>query len=138
MIAKRVALLVGVAALAGAFAPPRAPPRSVAPRFAAEEDYLCDESVERVLEAARGELSALFGYEAENREVGITGTVDFVGIEGPNVVVRLGGRFWHQRSDVLSRVGAYLIERIPEICDVEIEDPAQLDDADKAVERAQF
>ena len=91
-----------------------------------------------MLEAARGELSALFGYEAENREVGITGTVDFVGIEGPNVVVRLGGRFWHQRSDVLQRVGAYLIERIPEICDVEIEDPAQLDDADKAVERAQF
>ena len=31
----------------------------------------------------------------------------------------------------VQRVANYLIERIPEICDVEVEDAAQLDDADK-------
>ena len=124
-------------ATAAAFVPASHRRAVVAPRFVGggEEDYLCDESVERVLADARVDLSALFGYEEENRQVGITGTVDFVGIEGPSVVVRLGGRFWHQRSDVLQRVGSYLQDRIPEICDVEIEDPAQLDDADKIKER---
>lgn len=30
----------------------------------------------------------------------------------------------------LSRVSAYLMQRIPEICDIEVEDPNQLDDTD--------
>ena len=74
---------------------------------------------------------SVFGYAADSQKVGITGTVDLVEIEGPIVIIRLGGRFWHKRSDVVQRVANYLIERIPEICDVEVEDVAQLDDADK-------
>ena len=128
--------LLTLSTIVASFAPRIAPQRHAMRRYAVEEMYLCDENVEKVLEGAREDMAAVFGYAADSQKVGITGTVDFVGIEGPNVVVRLGGRFWHQRSDVLQRVGAYLIERIPEICDVEIEDPAQLDDADKIKERA--
>ncbi|KAJ8602162.1 hypothetical protein CTAYLR_003516 [Chrysophaeum taylorii] len=92
---------------------------------------LTEENVETVLGSAREELSALFGYAAENREVGITGEVDLVGIDGPSVVVRLRGRFWHERAVVLARIANYLQAKIPEICDVAIEDPSQLDDDDR-------
>eukprot|EP00977_Amphora_coffeiformis_P010112 scaffold2357_cov167-Amphora_coffeaeformis.AAC.20 len=89
---------------------------------------LDEETVLGVLQAAREELGTLFGYSAENRGVGITGGVDFVEMDGPTVVVRLKGRFWHTRNTVLDRVSNYLQQRIPEIVDVDVEDPYQLTD----------
>jgi len=68
----------------------------------------------------------LFGYTAENRGVGITGGVDYVELDGPVVVLRLKGRFWHERTTVLNRVSNYLQQRIPEIIDVIVEDEWQL------------
>ena len=41
--------------------------------------------------------------------------------------MRLVGRFWHKRVDVLARVENYVLTRIPEAIEVQIEDPAQLD-----------
>ena len=120
-----------LSALVSGFAPRIAPQRHPMRRYAVEEMYLCDENVEKVLEGAREDMAAVFGYAADSQKVGITGTVELVEIEGPVVIIRLGGRFWHKRSDVVQRVANYLIERIPEICDVEVEDAAQLDDADK-------
>ena len=128
MFALRVVML---SALVSSFVPRIAPQRRHTMRYAVEEMYLCDENVEKVLEGAREDMAAVFGYAADSQKVGITGTVDLVEIEGPIVIIRLGGRFWHKRSDVVQRVANYLIERIPEICDVEVEDAAQLDDADK-------
>lgn len=81
-----------------------------------------------VLKEAEVELGTLFGGSAENRRVGITGHVELAGVEGPTVLIRLVGRFWHRRADVLARVANYLQGRIPEIFEVDIEDPAQLDD----------
>ena len=116
---------------------------------------LSEDTVLGVLQAAREELGTLFGYTAENRGryilkrqmmglftlsrsihsklfgiagVGITGGVDFVEMDGPIVVIRLKGRFWHQRTTVLDRVANYLQQRIPEIVDVDVEDPYQLTD----------
>ena len=123
--------LLMLSALVRGFAPRITPPRRHTMRHAVEEMYLCDENVEKVLEGAREDMAAVFGYAADSQKVGITGTVELVEIEGPVVIIRLGGRFWHKRSDVVQRVANYLIERIPEICDVEVEDAAQLDDADK-------
>ena len=128
MMALRLLLLSTIVA---GFAPRIAPQTHKTMRYAVEEMYLCDENVEKVLEGAREDMAAVFGYAADSQKVGITGTVELVEIEGPVVIIRLGGRFWHKRSDVVTRVANYLIERIPEICDVEVEDVAQLDDADK-------
>ena len=123
--------LLTLSTIVASFAPRIAPLQKHTTRYAVEEMYLCDENVEKVLEGAREDMAAVFGYAADSQKVGITGTVELVEIEGPVVIIRLGGRFWHKRSDVVQRVANYLIERIPEICDVEVEDVAQLDDADK-------
>ena len=72
----------------------------------------------------------MFGTNSESQAVGITGMVEFVELDGPMLVVRLKGRFWHQRSRVVERVSSYVLERIPECVDVIIEDAQQLDDAD--------
>ena len=44
--------------------------------------------------------------------------------------MRLVGRFWHKRADVLARVENYVLTRIPEAIEVQIEDPSQLDGHD--------
>lgn len=108
--------------------------------YAGESDTttLTQENVELALDGARTELSALFGYLPENRQVGITGNVDLVEISGPTVIIRLTGRFWHERSTVLERVANFLQMRIPELCDVEIEDPSQLVDDDNVKQEAAF
>ena len=86
------------------------------------------ETIQGLLAACRTEIGTMFGYSAENRGVGITGGVDFVELDGPVVVLRLKGRFWHQRTTVLERVAAYLQGRCPEIVDVVVEDEWQLTD----------
>ncbi len=52
--------------------------------------------------------------------------MDFVELDGPVVVLRLKGRFWHERTTVLDRVANFLQQRIPEIIDVVVEDEWQL------------
>mmetsp|Transcript_3089 Transcript_3089/g.4117 ORF Transcript_3089/g.4117 Transcript_3089/m.4117 type:complete len:206 (+) Transcript_3089:41-658(+) len=89
---------------------------------------LTEENVQGVLAACREEIGTMFGYSAENRGVGITGGVDFVDFDGPTVIVRLKGRFWHQRYTVLDRVGKYIQGRIPEVVDIVIDDPYELTD----------
>eukprot|EP00752_Nemacystus_decipiens_P014769 g13148.t1 len=98
--------------------------------MAQETLILTEENVVSVLAEAKKELGTLFGNNAENTAVGITGDCEFVCLDGPSVVVRLTGRFWHEKSTVLARVGSFVQSRIPECVDVEIEDPTQLEDAD--------
>ena len=89
---------------------------------------LSEENVQGVLQACRQDIGTMFGYSAENRGVGITGGVDFVDFDGPTVILRIHGRFWHQRPTVLQRVGKYLQGRIPEIVDWTVEDEYELTD----------
>ncbi len=89
---------------------------------------LTEDNVQAVLAACRLEIGTMFGYSAENRGVGITGGVDFVDFDGPSVIVKLKGRFWHQRPTVLDRVEKYIQGRIPEVVEVIVEDPWELTD----------
>eukprot|EP00930_Biecheleria_cincta_P103850 TRINITY_DN95951_c0_g1_i1.p1 TRINITY_DN95951_c0_g1~~TRINITY_DN95951_c0_g1_i1.p1 ORF type:complete len:176 (+),score=23.68 TRINITY_DN95951_c0_g1_i1:138-665(+) len=70
----------------------------------------------------------MFGYSEESRRVGVFGEVDLVEVEGPMVVISLKGKFWHPRQNVMDRVTHLLQEKIPEICMVEVLDPAMLID----------
>jgi hypothetical protein len=91
---------------------------------------LSEENVCSVLEDAKVELGSIFGNSRENLDVGITGDVELASLDGPMIEIRLKGRFWHKRADVLARVSSYLMTRIPEVCDVSIEDPRQLEDSE--------
>lgn len=52
---------------------------------------LCEENASLVLEEVRRELGTIFGYDQRSREVGITGAIDLVEVDGPTVVVKLSG-----------------------------------------------
>ena len=69
---------------------------------------LSEDNVLGLLAACRQEIGTMFGYTDENRGVGITGGVDYVDMDGPTIILRLKGRFWHERKTVLARVGSYL------------------------------
>lgn len=89
---------------------------------------LTEENARQCLDDVQRDIGTLFGNSEQNRAVGITGAVEFVELDGPSVVVRLTGRFWHERSTVLARVESYLLERIPECVSVEAL-PEEEDDA---------
>jgi len=79
--------------------------------------------VRRALLDARRELDTMF-----DETIGMTGVVELAELDGPQAVIRLRGRFWHKRADVLARHAAYLHTRVPELSDVVIEHPRQLSD----------
>ncbi|KAJ0873855.1 putative Fe-S cluster assembly domain superfamily [Helianthus annuus] len=85
---------------------------------------LTEDNVKLVLNDARSKFSHIF-----DTSVGMTGVAELAEVDGPFVKIRLKGRFWHERSLVLARLGNYLKERIPEILEVDIEDEKQLDDS---------
>lgn len=45
--------------------------------------------------------------------VGMTGVAELAELDGPFVKISLKGRFWHERSLILARLGNYLKQRIP-------------------------
>ena len=51
------------------------------------------------------------------------GTATLVELDGPVVILRLQGRFWHERSLVLARLGHFLQTLIP-VSELDFEGPA--------------
>ena len=72
----------------------------------------------QVMEEMRTELGTIFGYDPRNNEIGITGQVELVELDGPSVVIALRGRFWHATDTVMARVESFIKQRIPEITEV--------------------
>ena len=65
---------------------------------------LCDENALIVIEEVKKELGTIFGYDKGSRDVGITGEIELVEIDGPSIQVALKGRFWHATDTVMMRV----------------------------------
>lgn len=68
---------------------------------AVEPLVLTEENVKLALEEVKVKLGSVFGNNEDNLGVGITGDVQLASLDGPVVVLRLKGRFWHKRSDVV-------------------------------------
>lgn len=72
--------------------------------------------------------TTMFGKHGKAASVGITGELELVDIEGPEVVLKLSGRFWHRRETVLGRAAVWLNAVIPEIVEVRVQDMEELQD----------
>jgi len=79
---------------------------------------LCDESAEQVINEVRSELGTIFGYDPASQNVGISGKIELIEIDGPTIKVALNGRFWHATDTVMLRVKSFIQNRIPEVIDV--------------------
>ena len=75
--------------------------------------------------------TTIFGCHARAAVVGITGSIEFLEICGPEVTLSLDGKFWHKRSTVLGRAAMWLNARIPEITDVVVADVEDLKDVEE-------
>lgn len=71
---------------------------------------------------------ALFGVHDVPASYGITGTIELVEVCGPEVILRLEGKFWHKRSHVLGLAAMWLNTRMPEIAEVNVENMDELND----------
>jgi len=82
---------------------------------------LCEENAVLVIEEVRAELGTIFGYDAGSRSAGITGEIELVELDGPTMVVKLRGRFWHATDTVMMRVESFVKQRIPEVISVTLD-----------------
>jgi len=70
----------------------------------------------------------MFGCHDRASSVGITGSIEFSELCGPEVTLQLEGQFWHSRGFVLGSAATWLNARIPEIQHVIVNDKEELND----------
>mmetsp|Transcript_136 Transcript_136/g.163 ORF Transcript_136/g.163 Transcript_136/m.163 type:complete len:157 (-) Transcript_136:1834-2304(-) len=85
---------------------------------------LCDENALIVIEEVKAELGTIFGYDQGSKNVGISGEVELVEVDGPSIRIKLSGRFWHATDTVLMRVESFVKTRIPEVIEVILDEDA--------------
>ena len=85
---------------------------------------LCEENAALVIEEVKAELGTIFGYDQGSRNVGITGAIALVEVDGPSIIVSLSGRFWHATDTVMLRVESFIKQRIPEVISVTLDEAA--------------
>jgi len=98
--------------------------------------HLSEENVEQCLEEfiQSDYGQQMFGCHDLPKAYGITGTLKFKEICGPEVTLQLEGAFWHRRETVLGRAAVWLNARMPEIAEVRVADPAELLDFEDIVD----
>lgn len=98
--------------------------------------YLDEENVRMVLEEfIDSDYGAqMFGCHERAASIGVTGSIEFVELCGPEVTLSLSGKFWHRRDTVLGRAAMWLNARIPEITDVMVADQEELKDSEDVLD----
>lgn len=80
--------------------------------------------LQEFIDSKYGQL--IFGCHPLPDSHGITGEIKFVQIDGPEVILSLDGKFWHRRETILALAAIWLNARMPEIVEVNVEDPDEL------------
>ena len=70
----------------------------------------------------------MFGRHDMAANVGITGTLELISLEGPEATLSLIGKFWHRRETVLGKAAMYLNARMPEITSITVASAEDLND----------
>ena len=98
--------------------------------------HLDEENVQMCLdEFIKSEYgTTMFGCHTRAAQIGITGLIELGEVCGPEVTLRLEGKFWHKRSTVLGRAAVWLNARIPEITEVVVTDLEDLEDFEEIVD----
>lgn len=76
----------------------------------------------------------MFGKHDDPASIGVTGELDFVELQGPQVILSLHGKFWHRRETVLGRAAMWLNACMPEIVEVNVENQEELLDYEEIVD----
>lgn len=76
----------------------------------------------------------MFGVHDLPARHGITGQLEFVELDGPQVILELSGKFWHRRETVLGRAAMWLHACMPEITNVRVQDKEELEDFEDIVD----
>jgi len=71
---------------------------------------------------------AMFGVHDVPAYYGITGSIELVEVSGPEIILRLEGRFLHKRTHILGLSAMWLNARMPEIAVVTVENMDELND----------
>ena len=103
----------------------------VVPQMHLDEDNV-QQCLDELIESDYGQQ--MFGHSDLAAGVGITGQVELVELHGQEVILRLSGAFWHRRETVLGRAAMYINARIPEVLEVNVEDPSELEDVELIVD----
>ncbi|KAL7428970.1 hypothetical protein ACHAXM_003208 [Skeletonema potamos] len=97
----------------------------------------CDEeAVEQCLEELMDSEygKTMFGRHDMAANVGITGTLELISLEGPEATLALIGKFWHRRETVLGKAAMYLNARIPEITSITVASAEDLNDFEEVTD----
>jgi hypothetical protein len=76
----------------------------------------------------------MFGCHERPASIGVTGSIDFAELCGPEVTLALQGKFWHRRETVLGRAAMWLNARMPEIVEVTVADMEELNDFEEILD----
>lgn len=85
-----------------------------------------EECLEELMNSEYGKT--MFGRHDMAANVGITGTLELISLEGPEATLSLIGKFWHRRETVLGKAAMYLNARMPELTSITVASAEDLQD----------
>lgn len=96
-----------------------------------DEDSI-EDCLEELMDSEYGKT--MFGRHDVPASVGITGSIEFESLEGPECILSFSGKFWHRRETVLGKAAMYLNARMPELTTINVSSPSELSDFEDVVD----
>eukprot|EP00579_Thalassiosira_antarctica_P021023 CAMPEP_0201965208 /NCGR_PEP_ID=MMETSP0904-20121228/10575_1 /ASSEMBLY_ACC=CAM_ASM_000553 /TAXON_ID=420261 /ORGANISM="Thalassiosira antarctica, Strain CCMP982" /LENGTH=244 /DNA_ID=CAMNT_0048512221 /DNA_START=1 /DNA_END=735 /DNA_ORIENTATION=+ len=96
-----------------------------------DEEFI-EQCLEELMDSDYGKT--MFGRHDMPASVGITGSIEFESLEGPEAILSLSGKFWHRRETVLGKAAMYLNARMPELQSIRVSSPEELSDFEDIID----